>query len=98
VVGEVTAEQGTGKASVGIDLGCKETATDSNGDKIKGREYRTADTPLKYSHKLVNENTAIFVGNVNSKAMVKTKMAKSVLDSGWGILKKCWNISSITQA
>lgn len=115
VVVEVEAMQGTGKGSVGIDLGCKETATDSNGYKVKGREYRKlekslgiaqraknkkrakaihakirnrrVDTLHKYSRKLVNENAAIFVGNVSSSGLVKTKMAKSVLDAGWSTLK-----------
>lgn len=41
----------------------------------------------KFSRKLVNENAAIFVGNVNSLALAKTRMAKSTLDAGWGILK-----------
>jgi IS605 OrfB family transposase len=115
VVVEIEAEQGTGTSSVGIDLGCKETATDSTGHKIKGREYRKlesklgiaqraknkkrvkaihakiknrrSDTLHKYSRKLVQENAAIFVGNVSSKSLVKTKMAKSVLDAGWSTLK-----------
>ena len=30
---------------------------------------------------------AIFVGDVSSGKLVKSKLAKSVLDSGWGILK-----------
>jgi IS605 OrfB family transposase len=115
VVVEVEVGQGTGTSAVGIDLGCKETATDSTGHKIKGREYRKieaklgiaqraknkkrvkaihakiknrrVDTLHKYSRKLVQENAAIFVGNVSSKALVKTKMAKSVLDAGWATLK-----------
>ncbi len=41
----------------------------------------------KYSRKLVNENVAIFVGNVNLLGLAKTKVAKSVLDAGWGVLK-----------
>jgi len=112
---EYETEQGTGKRATGIDLGCKETATDSNGDTVKGREYRKleqklkiaqrarnkkrvsaisakiknrrADALHKYSRKLVDENAAIFVGNVNSLGLAKTKMAKSVLDAGWGMLK-----------
>ena len=36
----------TGTQSVGIDLGCKETATDSNGEGIKGREYRQLEEKL----------------------------------------------------
>lgn len=115
VVVEVEAEQSKGTASVGIDLGCKEAAIDSNGQGVKGRQYRKLEQQLglaqrankkqrvkaihakikhrrsddlhKYSRKLVNENAAIFVGNVNSQALVKTKMAKSVLDAGWGMLK-----------
>tara|TARA_R110001583_G_scaffold21308_1_gene80825 strand:+ start:2135 stop:3187 length:1053 start_codon:yes stop_codon:yes gene_type:complete len=115
VVVEVECAQSTGTRAVGIDLGCKETATDSNGYKIKGREYRRlesklgiaqraknkkrvkaihakiknrrSDTLHKYSRKLVEENAAIFVGNVSSKGLVKTKMAKSVLDAGWSTLK-----------
>jgi putative transposase len=115
VVVEVECAQSTGTSAVGIDLGCKETATDSNGYKIKGREYRRlesklgiaqraknkkrvkaihakiknrrSDTLHKYSRKLVEENAAIFVGNVSSKGLVKTKMAKSVLDAGRSTLK-----------
>jgi len=112
---EVEAVKGMGTGSVGIDLGCKEAATDSNGDVVVGREYRKlekklataqrarnkrqvktihakiknrrADTLHKYSRKLVNENAAIFVGNVSSSKLVKTNMAKSVLDAGWSSLK-----------
>jgi len=115
VVVDVEREQSKGTESVGIDLGCKEAATDSNGESIKGREYRAleqklgiaqraknkkrvksihakiknrrADTLHKYSRKLVNKNAAIFVGNVNSLGLAKTKMAKSVLDAGWGMFK-----------
>jgi putative transposase len=115
VVVEVEAEQGMGKRAVGIDLGCKQAAMDSNGNGVTGRHYRKLEARLglaqrarnkrkakaihakiknrrhddlhKYSRKLVNENAAIFVGNVNSKALAKTKMAKSVLDAGWGMLK-----------
>ncbi|WP_257283695.1 transposase [Endozoicomonas sp. SESOKO1] len=115
VVVYVETETSKGTKSVGIDLGCKESATDSNGDGVKGRTYRAFEADLgiaqrarnkkrikaihakitnkrkddlhKYSRKLVNENAAIFVGNVNSLGLAKTKMAKSVLDAGWGMLK-----------
>ena len=115
VVVKYKPEQGQGKKAVGIDLGCKETATDSTGYKLQGREYRKLEQKLamaqrarnkkqvknihakiknrrqdslhKYSRKLVNENAAIFVGNVSSGKLVKTKMAKSVLDAGWSSLK-----------
>jgi transposase len=36
---------------------------------------------------MVENYGAVFVGDVSSKALVKTKMAKSVLDTGWGMLK-----------
>jgi transposase len=35
----------------------------------------------------VNGNAAIFVGNVNPKAMTQTKLAKSSLDASWSSFK-----------
>ena len=52
--------------------------------KIKNRRK---DALHKFSNKIVKENSLIVVGNVNSRGLAKTKMAKSVLDSSWGILK-----------
>lgn len=52
--------------------------------KIKNKRK---DDIHKFSRTLVNANAAIFVGNVQSLPLTKTKMAKSVLDAGWGILK-----------
>jgi len=52
--------------------------------KIKNRR---ADTNHKFTAKLVKENSLIVVGNVSSKGLAKTKMAKSVLDAGWYQLK-----------
>lgn len=50
----------------------------------------------KASTKLVNENALIIVGDLSAKKSVKTKMAKSVLDTGFSALKtmlkyKCEN-------
>jgi len=115
VVVEVKVEQSKGTSAIGIDLGCKEAATDSDGGRVVGRQYRKLESKLgiaqrarnkrrvkaihakiknrrsddlhKYSRHLVDSNAAIFVGNVNSLGMAKTKMAKSVLDAGWGMLK-----------
>ena len=108
VVVDVAVEQGTSTKAVGIDLGCKEVATSSQGEKLLGRNYRALEAKLglvqrsknkkrvkaihakivnrrkngihKYTNKLVQENAAIFVGNVSSKSLAKTKLAKSVLD------------------
>jgi len=41
----------------------------------------------KFSTELVKNNAAIFVGDVASAKLVKTKMAKSTLDAGWSSLK-----------
>jgi len=52
--------------------------------KIKNQR---ADAIHKFTTQLVKENRLIVVGNVSSKALAKTKMAKSVLDAGWFMLK-----------
>lgn len=44
------------------------------------------DALHKFSRKLVNECGAIYIGDVSSSKLVKTRMAKSVLDSGWSLL------------
>ena len=104
-----------GTASVGIDLGLKEAAVASTGERIEGRFYRKLECQLgiaqrahkkkraraihakianqrkdllhKFSSALVQNNAAIFVGDVASAKLVKTKMAKSTLDAGWSTLK-----------
>jgi len=45
------------------------------------------DAIHKFTNAMIENYGAIFVGNVSSKALVKTKMAKSVLDTGWWMLK-----------
>ena len=115
VVVEVDAKPSAGTAAVGIDLGLKECATTSTGDKIEGRWYRANEKALataqragkkqcvraihakirnqrkdalhKFSTALVQNNAAIFAGDVASAKLVKTKMAKSTLDAGWSMLK-----------
>jgi len=112
---EVEVKPSTGTASVGIDLGLKECAVASDGQRIEGRFYRKLEPALavaqrackkkrvkaihakianqrkdmlhKFSTKLVAENAAVFVGNVSSEKLVKTKMAKSTLDAGWAMFK-----------
>lgn len=101
-----------GASAIGIDLGLKALATDSNGRKFEPKQwYRESEAALgiaqrankkrrvkaihakianqrkdaihKETSRLVNEHAAIFVGNVNAKAMAKTRMAKSVHDAAW---------------
>ncbi len=52
--------------------------------KIKNQRH---DALHKFSTELVKNNGLIVVGNVSSAALAKTKMAKSVLDAGWHMLK-----------
>jgi putative transposase len=52
--------------------------------KIKNKRK---DAQHKFSTKLVKANAAVFVGDVASAKLVKTKMAKSTLDAGWSMLK-----------
>lgn len=52
--------------------------------KIKNRRK---DAQHKFSTALIERCAAIFVGDVASWKLVKTKMAKSTLDAGWGQLK-----------
>jgi IS605 OrfB family transposase len=65
--------------------------------KIRNRRH---DALHKFSRKLVNKNSLIVVGNVSSSGLVKTNMAKSVLDAGWFTLKtllayKCEHAGSV---
>ncbi len=52
--------------------------------KIKNQRK---DALHQFSSELVKKNAVIFVGNVSSTQLAKTRMAKSVLDAGWGLLK-----------
>lgn len=111
----VECKPSPGTAAVGIDLGLKEAAVTSTGERIEGRWYRGHEEALgiaqrsrkkkrvkaihakiknqrkdalhKFSTALVRNNAAIFVGNVSSEKLVKTKMAKSTLDAGWSLFK-----------
>jgi putative transposase len=104
------------KEDVGIDLGLKDTAATSDGDKLEAGQFcrriepwiaqaqrrghkrqakrlhrraarRRKDALHKFSRKIVDAYQTIFIGDVSSLKLVKTRMAKSVLDAGWGILK-----------
>jgi putative transposase len=56
------------------------------------RLHRTAarrrkDALHQFSRKIVDRYRTIYIGDVSSAKLVKTRMAKSVLDAGWGMLK-----------
>jgi len=48
---------------------------------------RRLDACHRFSRKLVNTYQNIFVGDVSRQKLAKTRMAKSVLDSGWSLLR-----------
>lgn len=49
---------------------------------------RRKDALHKFSRKLVDTYQHIVIGDVSSTGLAKTRMAKSVLDSGWGMLRQ----------
>lgn len=110
------AFESSGTATVGIDLGLKDLATLSTGDKIEApRHYRRHEERLgkaqrarkkrlarniaakiancrkdhlhKASARIALAHGVIFVGNVSSEKLARTRMAKSVLDAGWSTLR-----------
>jgi putative transposase len=48
---------------------------------------RRKDALHKFSRRIVDQYQKIVVGDVSSTQLVKSRMAKSVLDAGWGMLK-----------
>lgn len=102
---------------VGIDLGLKDTATTSDGDRLGAGDYyrrvqikisqaqrrahkkhakrlsrkvkrQRKDSLHKFTSSIVAKYQNIIVGDISSSKLVKTRMAKAVLDSGWGMLKQ----------
>jgi len=63
--------------------------------KIK---HARKDMLHKFSTMLVDRYGAVFVGDVSSVKLVKTRMAKSVLDAGWGMLKEQLRYKAIARS
>jgi putative transposase len=103
--------------AVGIDLGLKEIAVTSEGERLvagrwtqgyaeklasaqrRGHQRQAkrihrkaarcrADALHKFSRKMLDRYQNIIVGDVSSLKLTRTRIAKSVLDSGWGMLKR----------
>jgi len=49
---------------------------------------RRADALHKFSRRIVDRYQTILIGDVSSLKLARTRMAKSVLDAGWGMLKR----------
>jgi putative transposase len=49
---------------------------------------RRQDACHQFSRKMINTYQKIFEGDVSSLKLARTRMAKSVLDCGWGLLKR----------
>jgi putative transposase len=104
------------KAEVGIDLGLKDTAVTSDGERLNGGVFfrslqlqigaaqrrghkaqakrlhrraarRRQDALHQFSRRIINAYQNIYIGDVSSLKLAKTRMAKAVLDCGWGMLK-----------
>jgi putative transposase len=115
-VAQPVAQSVAPQPAVGLDLGLKDTAATSDGDKLEAghfyrsieqkianaqrrghkrqakRLHRTAarrrkDALHKFSRRIVTNYQTIKIGDVSSLKLAKTRMAKSVLDAGWGMLK-----------
>lgn len=75
------------------DMESKLAAAQRAGKKKRVRNIhakianRRKDALHKFSRQLVNRAGEIYVGNVKSSSLAKTKMAKSVMDAGWAMLK-----------
>jgi hypothetical protein len=78
---------------VGLDLGLKDTVATSDGEKLEaGRFYRDIERKIaraqRRGHKRQARYQSIIIGDVSSTKLVKTRMAKSVLDAGWGCSRR----------
>jgi transposase len=63
--------------------------------KIKNRRLNEIH---QFTSQVVKDNGLIIIGNVSSSALAKTKMAKSVLDAGWHMLKTQLNYKAIARS
>lgn len=76
------------------DIECQIAKSQMRGHKKQAKRLhrkaarRRKDALHKFTTEIVGKYRNIFVGNVSSSKLVKTRMSKAVLDSGWGMLKQ----------
>jgi IS605 OrfB family transposase len=75
-------------------LECKIAQAQRRGHKRQAKRLhrraarRRADALHKFSRRTVDQYQNIIIGDVSSQKLVRTRLSKSVLDSGWGMLKR----------
>lgn len=113
---EAQGETSVAQGAVGIDLGLKDTAVTSDGERLAAGQFyrgiepkiaqaqrrghkrqakrlnrkaanRRKDALHKFTTSIVNRYSEIYVGDVSAPQLARTRFAKSVLDSGWGMLR-----------
>lgn len=76
------------------DIECEIAKSQMRGHKRQAKRLhrrasrRRKDALHKFTTEIVGKYRNIFVGNVSSSKLAKTRMSKAVLDSGWGMLKQ----------
>jgi putative transposase len=76
------------REAVGIDLGVKDIAATSDGERLQAgrwthRYEKKLASAQRRGHKRQAKRIHRIVGDVSSLQLVRTRMAKSVLDSGY---------------
>ena len=71
-----------------------------NKKRVRALHAKIANSRKDHLHKastaLVKNNALIIVGDLSARKLVKTKMAKSVLDTGFCCSKQCFDINART--
>ncbi len=94
VVVEFKAEASTGASAVGIDLGCKDAATVSDGTKETGRWYRGIEADLAIAQRARKKKrvAAIHAKAANRRKDAMHKLSRTLVDANAAIF--VGNVSS----